>query len=211
MSDAAGKYDKVAETYSTRYGDARRVAATQVRLITEWGRPVTPGSRILELGCADGLVTAELARRGFLVTAVDVSPRMIEVADRRLRDQGLKAELCVGDIGDLRVGGDFAAVLGVMRTFFQYARDPRATLTLLSRLAPKVVVDVNPRENSVKDCVRVVREGGFARVEVRADFVPTHARPGSILRSGLHIAERVPGLRDAILRIHFVQVIKGER
>lgn len=41
---------------------------------------VPPGSRILDAGCGTGRVAGELARRGHLVTGVDVDPVLLEAA-----------------------------------------------------------------------------------------------------------------------------------
>jgi ubiquinone/menaquinone biosynthesis C-methylase UbiE len=42
------------------------------------------GSKVLEVGCGTGQLTAELARRGCDVTAIDIGPSMVAVARRRL-------------------------------------------------------------------------------------------------------------------------------
>jgi 16S rRNA A1518/A1519 N6-dimethyltransferase RsmA/KsgA/DIM1 with predicted DNA glycosylase/AP lyase activity len=42
------------------------------------------GSRVLELGCGTGQATLPLARRGFAVTAIELGPRLAEVARRKL-------------------------------------------------------------------------------------------------------------------------------
>jgi SAM-dependent methyltransferase len=51
------------------------------------------GSPILELGCGTGRVLLPLARSGFQVTGVDISPAMLEIARRKVVDEGL--ESCV--------------------------------------------------------------------------------------------------------------------
>jgi SAM-dependent methyltransferase len=42
------------------------------------------GTRVLDLGCGDGELTLDMARRGADVAAVDLSPGMVAVAKRRL-------------------------------------------------------------------------------------------------------------------------------
>jgi SAM-dependent methyltransferase len=42
------------------------------------------GSRVLELGCGTGQATVPLARRGYDVTAVELGPRLADVARRKL-------------------------------------------------------------------------------------------------------------------------------
>lgn len=43
-----------------------------------------PGDRVLEIGCGTGMVTALLRKRGAVVTALDQSPEMLNVAKARL-------------------------------------------------------------------------------------------------------------------------------
>jgi cyclopropane fatty-acyl-phospholipid synthase-like methyltransferase len=78
----ADGYDALAETYlewasaTTDDGRARMSAAFKARL--------TPGSRVLDLGCGAGLPsTKELARR-FTVTGVDVSGGQVAAARRNV-------------------------------------------------------------------------------------------------------------------------------
>lgn len=55
-----------------------------------------PGSRVLEIGPGTGQATLELARRGYAVTGVELSPELAEVARRNLADFS-QAEVEVGD------------------------------------------------------------------------------------------------------------------
>lgn len=150
------KYDGLAATYASRYRDPAAVARAQVGLVTRWGRPVEPGARVLELGCADGLVTEALAEAGYSVTGVDLSPAMVAAARRRLARRGLPARFVVADIDRLELDGPFDAVLGMMRSFFHYADDPAGALARLRTVSPKVLVDVNPRQVPIAEACRAV-------------------------------------------------------
>ncbi len=44
--------------------------------------PLTPGMRVLEVGCGPGVAARELVRRGHHVVAIDRSPTAIELAER---------------------------------------------------------------------------------------------------------------------------------
>lgn len=54
------------------------------------------GKRVLEVGCGDGALAVELAKRGAEVTGVDASERMIEAARERARDAGVPLALHLG-------------------------------------------------------------------------------------------------------------------
>lgn len=51
--------------------------------------PVEPGMAAVDLGCGTGALTMELARRGAVVTAVDLSRAMVERLERKAADAGL--------------------------------------------------------------------------------------------------------------------------
>jgi SAM-dependent methyltransferase len=48
---------------------------------------------ILDIGAATGGYTLELARRGYVVMAVDLSPGLLEVCQRRVLDEGLEGKV----------------------------------------------------------------------------------------------------------------------
>jgi 2-polyprenyl-3-methyl-5-hydroxy-6-metoxy-1,4-benzoquinol methylase len=206
------KYDRGAETYSSGFVDPASIARRQVELLTRWGAAVPSGASVLELGCADGMITETLVAAGFAVTAVDFSPGMIAEARRRLERAGLEAVLRVADVNELEPTEDYDVVLGLMRTFFSYATDPADVLTRLARRARrKVLVDFNPRTHPVAEATRAMRAAGLGSVAWRPFFVPAHRRVAPPTRLALRVAEHVPPARGLILRRAFNAVVKGER
>ncbi len=62
----------------------------------------------LELGCGTGTNAVWLARQGFTVTAIDVSPRAIERARQRAREAGVSVRFLTGDLRDAdQLGGPY--------------------------------------------------------------------------------------------------------
>lgn len=104
------------------------------------------GKRILDAGCGTGAMTAELAARGAEVVGVDISPALVEIAQKRLppemRDQ---VRLVAGDMlsADL---GQFDHVMA-MDSMIYYAADDlgRALAHLCPRVAGSVIFTVAPR------------------------------------------------------------------
>lgn len=75
------------------------------------------GRSLLELGCGIGLDTVQFARHGAAVTAVDVSPRALELAGRNLEYHGLSARLEVANAETLSFPDDrfdFVVARGIL-------------------------------------------------------------------------------------------------
>jgi SAM-dependent methyltransferase len=69
---------------------------------------------ILDLGCGQGAVTWFLAREGFSVIGVDISPSAVEKTRARLEEDGYSADLVIADIRKLPFETDsFDCVLDI--------------------------------------------------------------------------------------------------
>ena len=71
----------------------------------------TPGRRILELACGTGTLTADLAIRGYDITAPDISPDMVGIARDKLAERGCSATLAVASMTDVPLTGPYDAVI----------------------------------------------------------------------------------------------------
>ncbi|WP_296639804.1 magnesium protoporphyrin IX methyltransferase [Roseinatronobacter sp.] len=103
------------------------------------------GARVLDAGCGTGAASAELAARGADVVAIDISPKLVEIAASRL-PEGLAGAV------EFRAGDMLAADLGrfdhviAMDSLIYYTRpDLEAALEGLSSRASQVVFTVAPR------------------------------------------------------------------
>jgi SAM-dependent methyltransferase len=69
-------------------------------VIVAWlvGREILPGAEVLDAGCGTGRYSRELARRGYIVHGVDLSPELIEVAKETVRDRTGAVSFTVADI-----------------------------------------------------------------------------------------------------------------
>jgi trans-aconitate methyltransferase len=102
------------------YAKHGRFVADLGASLLDWLKPVT-GERILDLGCGDGALTAQIAERGAAVVGVDASPELVAAAQAR----GIDAR--VGDGQSLKFAADFDAVFSNAALHWM-KRDPDAVL-----------------------------------------------------------------------------------
>ena len=104
------------------------------------------GMRVLDAGCGAGPATIEMARRGAEVVAVDISPSLVEIAERRLPDD-LRGQVTFAS-GDMLSAhlGQFDHVFAMDSLIYYRARDIRDALgALADRTRGSVVFTVAPR------------------------------------------------------------------
>jgi ubiquinone/menaquinone biosynthesis C-methylase UbiE len=180
------------------------------------------GGQLLEIGCSVGQFSFPLARLGYRVHGVDVSPSSVELATRRAATEGLiDAVFSVGEAEDVREfpGDRFDGVVSF--STLRYVTDvPRALAEIRRVLKPggSAVVDFpnrwcpwfylkpwlgserHPHDHwfTASAVRRMVAEAGFRDVRVRhLLFTPTVA-PDRLLRvfQGVDwFGERLPLVR----------------
>lgn len=104
------------------------------------------GARVLDAGCGTGAMTEALALRGAKVTAVDISPQLITIAQTRLpADLRPQVQFHAGDMTDA-AHGQFDFVLAMDSLIYYRAPDIGGILDRLgARTAQSIVFTVAPR------------------------------------------------------------------
>ncbi|WP_433433507.1 class I SAM-dependent methyltransferase [Nonomuraea sp. CA-141351] len=95
-SSESNAYDMIAEGYTAENETSLLNAYYERPAMLELAGNVT-GRRILDAGCGSGPLFAELRDRGAIMTGIDASAGMLEMARRRL---GADADLRVADLAD---------------------------------------------------------------------------------------------------------------
>jgi len=82
--------DALAKDYDQILPDSLLGRAQQESVWRELDRCFSPGDRVFEVDCSTGVDAAHLAERGVTVLACEGSPRMLEVARRRIESAQLR-------------------------------------------------------------------------------------------------------------------------
>lgn len=126
-----------------------RPVRKECAVIVAWlvDRGVVPGSEILDAGCGTGRYAIELARRGYVVRGVDLSPELIDVAIRAAGDSTHGVSFGVGDIAHLPTSR-YAAILcrGVLNDIIGDADREAIIAAFAEALQPTGVLILDVRE-----------------------------------------------------------------
>jgi magnesium-protoporphyrin O-methyltransferase len=127
------------------------------------------GKRVLDAGCGTGAVALELAKKGALVTAVDLSPNLIELAKSRIpENERQNIQFHAGDMLD-EAYGEFDYVIGMDSMIHYCAKDMLVVLEKLSpRVSEKILFTFAPSTLPLELMIRVGRL--FPRKD-RAPFI----------------------------------------
>ena len=95
--------------WSTASGKKR--SARRAELLISYGK-IALGKRVLEVGCGTGIFTEKIAKTGANITAMDISPDLLDLAKKRLSMPNVLCEL--GDLENLHFAeNSFDSVVGV--------------------------------------------------------------------------------------------------
>ncbi len=97
-------YDRLADEYEGRVGAL--MAVTQ-EAMDYFSSHIKPAGTVLDVGCGVGAAMNVLAQKGFIVSGIDISPKMLRFA--KARNPG--AKVIVGDFLETEFNNKFDAIL----------------------------------------------------------------------------------------------------
>lgn len=99
---------------------------------------VTPGDRLLDVGCGVGRHVIELARRGYRMTGIDVSRGLLRVGDRLAREAGVDATFRHLDARLLDFDSEFDAAYSICEGAFSLVPTDEENLAILEGMCRAV-------------------------------------------------------------------------
>ena len=126
---------------------SRRVAKLLPSILERFG--VQP-ERVLDLACGEGTFAVEMARRGYRVTGVDLSPEMLRFAREKAKETGVEVRFIEQDMRDLKLDERFDLVTcwyGSLNYLLEYDELVRIFRNVAQALNPGelFIFDMNTR------------------------------------------------------------------
>ena len=130
------QFDPVADYYDNWYETEIGRVVDQVERTQAVKLFQPPGMRVLEIGCGTGQYTVWLAGKGYQVTAVDLSEKMMERAQEKIAASGYQVSWLLADITQIVDQlGLFDGIFSMIA--FEFIPNPAKVLeALFSHLAP---------------------------------------------------------------------------
>jgi 2-polyprenyl-3-methyl-5-hydroxy-6-metoxy-1,4-benzoquinol methylase len=151
-------YDELAEEYERRADSLLPVTEDAMDYFSSH---IKPGGLILDIGCGVGIAMNVLARKGFQVVGMEISPKMAEFAKRR--NPG--ARVMVGDFMETEFDETFDAILAfAFIHLFPKAEVPAVFDKMKSVLHPGGVCLISTTESSES------REGMYVKEDFGKEY-----------------------------------------
>jgi 2-polyprenyl-6-hydroxyphenyl methylase/3-demethylubiquinone-9 3-methyltransferase len=129
------KFDALAHGFWDPDGPLRTLhALNPVRMDFIAARTVLKDQRVADIGCGGGILAESLAARGARVTAIDLAPTMIEVAQLHAQEAGAQIDYRQCDAAALAAAEPAAFDVVTCMELIEHVPDPAALMAALAAL-----------------------------------------------------------------------------
>lgn len=151
---------------------------------------VKADANVLEVAPGPGYLSIELAKKGFKVTGVEISPDFVEIAKNNAREAGVSVDFKEGNAADLPCEDDSFDFI-ICSAAFKNFKDPVKVLHEMYRVLKQggtsLIIDMN-REATNEDIDNIISEmKGFDKYFVKFSFK-------TFLKQGAYIKEEFEAL-----------------
>jgi ubiquinone/menaquinone biosynthesis C-methylase UbiE len=179
-------FDRLAEDWDESTDHHPSKLERIVRLLA-----LEPGDTVLDVGCGTGVMVPYLVERvdenGGIV-AIDISPKMIEVAERKFPPEEYpNVEFIAADVNEIRLGNGYDAV--ICYSCFPHFHDQRATIRHLSQ-GLKTGGTLAVAHSESRDAINAIHANGPE--EIRDDYLPQANEIAEMMAdAGLEVIETI--------------------
>lgn len=149
---------------------------------------IAKGSAVLEVAPGPGYLSVELARRGFIVTGIDISPDFVEIGRRNASEAGVSVDFRQGNASAMALPDsvfDFVVCSAAFKNF----KEPLTALSEMYRvLKPNgtaLILDMNhdATKEDIENQINRYGMKGFDRFFVKLSF-KTFLKSGAYTQEG---------------------------
>jgi SAM-dependent methyltransferase len=187
ISDIREYYDNYVEKEGTRLERHQQERDVTWRYLDKY---LPKRGRILEIGAATGAYTIPLAKKGYSVTAVDLSPKIVEACKQRVAEEGLEDRVTcytadARELGSVP-GKNYDAVLLMGPLYHLWLKEDR--------------------EKTVRQAYGRLKKGGV----IFSALVSRYGIWGTLMTKLPHLIERQEDLRSIFKRGRDAVVQRGD-
>ncbi|MGI6553933.1 MAG: class I SAM-dependent methyltransferase [Bacillota bacterium] len=152
----------------------------------EVSRHVSPGANVLEVAPGPGYLAIELARKGFNVTGVELSPDFVEIANNNAKEANVRVNFLQGNASNLPCEDNYFDFIVCSAAFKNFKEPVKALCEMHRVLKPggtSLIIDMNHEATNEDIEKEISGMKGFDKYFVKFSF-KTFLKQGAYTKEG---------------------------